>query len=299
MAFYKQIYCFWLILSVFFFLRMITAVAAEPIGRLERIEASGVLNVGTRTSAPPFAEMSNDGKFSGFSVDLLHYIGNKFSERFDSNLMVKFHAVSPKTRIGAVKSGDLDLVCGLTTVTRGRDLDIDYSVPIFLDGTRILVARDLATKGLKSLNGKKVGYNSGSVAEKIIRSKMPKALLVPFADLDSAIIAFRTNKVDGVANIGSFLAAKQKQYSLEFTTALLPSKSSLNSEIMACILPENDSDFRDEINSILSKSFEGISELSGDYADIYFKWFGKGGSLQFPLTDLHRDLLINSQIWLK
>jgi len=274
-------------------------LTAEASSRLERIKKSGTLMVGTRVSAHPFAQLGNDGKFSGFSVDLSHYIANKLSKKFGSRLIVEFSEVGPKTRIPAVKSGILDMVCGLTTVTRDRDLEIDYSLPFFLDGTRILVARELVAKGLKSLNGKKIGYNAGSVTEEIVRSKVPKAKLVPFTDLDSAISSFLANKVDGVANIGSFLAAKQKQFSLEFTTALLPTKRSLNSEVMACILPENDSDFRDEINAILSTSFEGISELRGDYADLYFKWFGKNGSLQFPLTDLHRDLLINSQVWLK
>ena len=287
------------IISIITLVSLFDAITAEASGRLERIKKTGTLMVGTRTSAPPFAQLGSDGKFSGFSVDLSHYIANKLSEKLGSRLIIEFSEVIPKTRIPAVKSGTLDMVCGLTTVTRDRDLEIDYSLPIFLDGTRILVAKELVGKGLKSLNGKKIAFNAGSVTGDIVLSKVPKAELVPFADLDSSISSFLANEVDAVANIGSFLAAKQKELSLEFTTALLPTKRSLNSEIMACILPENDSDFRDAINMILSTSFEGISELRGDYADLYFKWFGKNGSLQFPLTDMHQDLLVNSQIWLK
>ena len=287
-------------LTANFLLEGMTGVLANDFSnsRLTSILASGELHAGTRAFAPPFAVRQDNGEFSGFSVDILKIITESLSQRFDKKLNLKISEVTSGNRIPAVSSGDVDIVCGLTTVTWPREKTIDFSVPFFVDGTRILVRRGKTTKSLNSLRGASVGVVGSTTTADILKNSLKDVELVVFENFDKAMQSFVAGRIDGVANIGVFLANKQKENGGEFSMEIIPRDRSLKSENLACILPQDDSIFRDAVNFALTQSFKDIDSFGGQYMDIYLKWFGRDGTVNFPISEEHRALLTGSRIWI-
>ena len=121
---------------------------AAADGVLAKIEAGGVIRAGTRASAPPFARKLENGGFEGFSVDLLEAIRASAEEKVGRPVALELREVTPADRLELVAAGELDIVCGITTPTWDREALVDFSVPFFRDGTRILIHREKATGGV-------------------------------------------------------------------------------------------------------------------------------------------------------
>ena len=134
-----------------------------------------------------------------------------------------------------------------------------------------------------------------------VRQQLVNALSVRQAHMlfDDAIKDFDNGELFGVANIGVFLAAARAEMGGALTMELIPSSYSLTTEIIGCVLPPDDSEFRDQINKILFDSFKGIKNYLGAYSEIYFQWFGVDSDIRFPMTDVHKDLLDASKVWLE
>ena len=271
------------------------ADSAEP-GILDRIADTGVLRAGTRASAPPFAVLDN-GRFSGFSVDLLHVIKKYVSERLDRSVSLQISAVSTRTRLQKLEEGNLDIVCGLTTPTWSRERRVDFTVPIFVDGTRILTWRRLGQRGLTGLDGRRVGVLANSTTERIVALALPSVRPVAFDDMGAAMAALKAGEVSGVANIGVLLESLRADMQSSISLMLVPSGGALNREFMSCAVPENNSSFRDTVNRALVRSYDGLRDFSGTYADIYFRWFGVDGDVYYPLTNARRDALLAARMW--
>jgi polar amino acid transport system substrate-binding protein len=270
---------------------------AQDINRLDKIGTSGKLIVGTRLGSLPFSDMSESGEFYGFSIDIARLLARGISKKIGKDLDVQFVPVTTKNRFDLVAEGGVDLVCGLTTINWQREQRVDFSIPFFVDGNRILVKKNAQSSSLASLKGKKIGVVAETTTLSILEANVPGVVVEEYENLDTAMEEFLKGNITGVANIGAFLARKRAENSGKYTMELLPKKMSLGTDIIACILPENDSDFSDTVNNALWSSYEGIEEYLGEYAEIYFSWFGKQSEIQFPMTDEHRSYLRYSKIW--
>ena len=278
----------------------LTGVLADEfqVSKLSTVLESGKLRAGTRAAVPPFATRRENGEFEGFSVDILKLITKSLSQRFNKGIKLEISEITTANRFSAVSSGDVDIVCGLTTVTRGREKYIDFSVPFFVDGTRILVRRDKTVESVSALKGASVGVLQYSTTVAILENYAQEVNAIAFDDMDKAMQSFVAGRIAGVSNVGVFLASKQKEYGGEFSMEIIPRGHSLKSEHFACILPQDESSFRDAVNFALVDSYKDINSFGGQYMEIYLKWFGRNGSINFPISDRHRSLLANTRIWI-
>ena len=274
-------------------------VLAEEMqaSKLSTVLGSGKLRAGTQAAAPPFATRREDGKFEGFSVDLLKLITKSISERFNTELKLEISEITSANRLSAVSSGDLDIVCGVTTVTNAREKDVDFSVPYFVDGTRIIVQNDKSVENVNGLKGASVGVLKDSTSIGTLGKYASEINLIVFDDFDKAMQSFVAGRIAGVSNGGVILASMKKGYGGEFSMKIIPRGRSLRSEYIACILPQDESSFRDAVNFALVDSYKDIDSFGGQYMEIYLKWFGRNGSITFPISDEHRSLLANTRIW--
>jgi polar amino acid transport system substrate-binding protein len=270
---------------------------------LERIKNTGVLNAGTRADAMPFGYRTKvagekEERLVGFSVDLIEQIRLKLVKKLGREIETRLHVTTAIDRLELVASHAIDIECGITTPTWERQQSVDFSIPFFGNGTRIMLLRTTA-KGLADLRGKRIGVAVGTTTAGILKRHVPDALIVEVPDMDTGFRMFARGELDGLANVGIVLRAIVEKSPLKSKVILLPRSEAMSNELMACSLPQNDSEWRAFVNEALAELVDGVDQYRGGYFDIYEKWFGPRGVIYFPLDYSVALRLSASIIWLK
>lgn len=269
---------------------------AAMAGTLDRIAENGVLRAGTRADAVPFAFRDDNGELKGFSVDLLEEIRAAVEVQLKRPIKMELTVVTPANRLPMVAEGKLDLVCEITTPTWAREKTIDFSVPFFRDGTRILAFRDTldTTPDLKKMV---VGVAEGTTTANILQDALPGIVTRAYPTMDDAFAALVKHEVDGISNIGVILLGLSRKLEPTRSVVLLPRAAPLGNEAMACVLPQDDSAWRDLVNRAIIDLERGLADYRGRYMEIHHKWFGRDGVMVYPLDRSTRDYLLQSNIW--
>lgn len=265
---------------------------------LDRINNTGVFNAGTRTDALPFAYRDKKGQLVGFSVDLLREIHKRLKQRFNRPIEMKLVPTTASDRMEMVANAAIDIQCGIATPTWEREVPVDFSIPFFGNGTRIMTLRDTAMR-LEDLRGKRIGVAVGTTTAGILTEQVPDAVIVDVPDMDVGFALFERGEIDGLSNIGIVLRAKVEKSPLKSKVVLLPRTEALSYESMACILPQNDSEWRDFVNHAFVELLDGVDEFRGPYIEIYERWLGPRGVIYFPLDYAVAQRLAAAIIWLK
>ena len=279
-------------------LSAMAAAAARAESVLDRIAEDGVLRAGTRANATPFAYEAAPGVFEGFSVDLLGEIRATAEQALGRSVRLDIAAVTPADRLLRVAAGELDIVCGITTPTWEREQLVDFSLPFFRDGTRVMVYREHASR-IADIAGLDIGVVKGTTTEKVVRDQLPTVDVRLFPDMGTALRAMAAGEVHGVANVGVVLLGQAERIGLPRSVVLLPRTRFLAAEKLACVLPQNDSRWRDLVNRTLVDMFAEVDAFNGRYEEIYDRWFGRSGPLFYPLDRGTRDYLNNVSIWVR
>jgi ABC-type amino acid transport substrate-binding protein len=271
----------------------VTDVAAQTT--LERIAKRGEFVVGAREGSVPFGFYNKEGKWVGFSIDIAREIHKAVEKKLGKSVKMTLKPINAKTRIPLVANRTIDIVCGSSTHTVPRDEVVDFSITVFLTGTRFLVAKDSPIKDFEDLAGHRVGAARGSTNEAAIRQAnqdgtiSPPAELVVFDEHTKGFLALRQGKVDAYCTDGSLLAGMKMK-------APDPDRWEVRGRLLtydpyAFIVPENDSDFRDLVNFTLIELI-----TSGKFYEYYDKWMGPNGEVPIPMTDEYKTLL-KLQCW--
>ena len=100
---------------------VVVPALAQPAGTLKKIAEARSIALGFRLDAAPFSYRGSNGEPTGYSVDLCRRVVTAIERALNvTNLEVKWVPVTPENRIAAVTGGAVDLECGVTTVTLGR-----------------------------------------------------------------------------------------------------------------------------------------------------------------------------------
>lgn len=269
-------------------------VAAQ--GVLDRIAQDGVIRAGTRANAAPFAQKVASGEFKGFSVDLLREIRAAAENAVNRSVRVELSEVTPSDRLQRVAKGELDIVCGITTPTWDREALVDFSLPFFRDGTRVMVYRGKVGE-VVDVGRLKIGVVKNTTTVAVLRDRLPAASLHDYPNMGDAMRGLEKGEVDGVANVGVVLLGLAQRTEPRRSVVLLPRTRPLATESLACVLPQDDSRWRDLVNRTLIGMFTEIREFKGRYEQIYSRWFGREGALFYPLGRSTRDYLADISIW--
>ena len=272
----------------------VAATAAESV--LTRIAKDGVIRAGTRASAAPFAQKTTSGEFQGFSVDLLQEIRAATQKVLGRDVRIELFEVTPSDRLHRVARGELDIVCGITTPTWDREAIVDFSLPFFRDGTRVMVYRG-NTGMAADVARLKIGVVKGTTTVGVLKDTLPGTELQEFPNMGAAMSGFEKGEVDGVANVGVVLLGLAERSEPRRSVVLLPRTRALATETLACVLPQNDSRWRDLVNRTLIDMFGEIEQFKGRYEEVYSRWFGRNGALFYPLDRTTRGYLAGVSIW--
>jgi polar amino acid transport system substrate-binding protein/glutamate/aspartate transport system substrate-binding protein len=262
---------------------------------LDKIERTGKITIGHREGAIPFGFYDKKGNWGGFSMDVGKLLAGELEKKFNKPIKYIAKPVNPKTRIPLVANRTIDIVMGSTTITLARDKVIDFSIPFFVTGTRLLVPKGSPIKDFPDLAGKRVGVARGASANiKGLRNAIEEGLINPPCD----IVLFDDHTK-------GFLALKQGKTHAHFTDASLlaglkqkaPNPDNweivgrlLTYEPYGFIIIENDSDWRDFVNAFMIHLIK-----SGEFYKIYDKWMGPNGEVPIPMsTEFKTFLMVQS-----
>jgi len=261
-----------------------------PEGVLDKIKRTGEITIGHREGSVPFGFYDDAGNWVGFSVDLGELLTKQLEK--DLGMAIKYTKtpVNAKTRIPLVANRTIDIVMGSSTHTIPREDTVDFTITFFLTGSQLLVAKGSPVKDFEDLAGKKAGAATGSTNEKALRDAntagviSPPCEIVGFEEHPKGFLALQQGKIDAYCTDGSLLAGMRQ-------AAPTPEDWEVVGRLLtydpyAYIIPENDSNWRDYVNTFLIHLIK-----SGEFYQVYDKWFGPSGKVPLPISDEYRTLL--------
>lgn len=249
--------------------------AQELTGTLKKVKDTGTLVIGYRENSPPFSFTGPDGKPVGYSIDLCQKIVTGVQQAVGvPDVKVSWVPVTVDNRIPAVVSGRIDLECGSTTMTLGRQEQVDFSHMIWVDGGGLLTRAGNRVANLSDLNGKRVAVIPGTTTEKALhetlRKRVVNAQVVPVKDHDEGRAALQAGRVEAYASdrallVGLLVTAKERD-------DLVLAEEQFSYEPYGLMLRRGDAAFRLAVNRTLAAIY-GSEEISR----IYARWFGRLG----------------------
>jgi ABC-type amino acid transport substrate-binding protein len=251
------------------------AYAQDLQGTLKKIKDSGTIVIGYREQSLPFSFRGDDGKPTGYSIDLCQRIVTGIQQQLKlAKLDIKWVPVTPATRIAAVVDGTIDLECGSTTSSLSRQEQVDFSNMTFVDGGSLLVKLSSNFATLQDLAGKKIGVIPGTTTEAALSNVLQKtsitAQVVPVTDHRGGLAALESGAIDGYASDRVILIGLAATATNPGQFAI--AEQYLSYEPYGFMLRRGDSAFRLAVNRVLASLYR-----SGEIRAIYGRWFGKLG----------------------
>ncbi len=251
---------------------------------MQKVARTGVLTAGTSRDALPFAYADNQGKLTGYSVDMLTLIQKQLEKELGKKIKLQLVGVTPAERIPKIINRQVDIVCDASSFTWERDKKVDFSSSYGVTGTQILIKKDSNLGSLESLIGKRVGVLAGTTNEQAIKEIQPQAKLVYFQARAEGFAALEQGKIDAFASDSILLEGWLQTAKNQDSFAIAPPRP-YSREGIACMVPENNSKFLDSVNYSLIKFMQGFVNNNPKYVAIFDRWFGSQGAVY-----LNRDL---------
>ncbi len=170
--------------------------AQVPRSRYEVVKVRGRLICGISGSTVGFSFIEpRSGEMVGFDADFCRAVA-----AFINGPSVEFVQLTSGNRIPAVLSGSVDVVFRTTTVTYGRNLQVDFGPVTFYDGQRLLVRTASKIRGLNDMNGARICTQTGTTSERNITDQMRlrnlKFELITFSQPKEAFDGFVAGRCD-------------------------------------------------------------------------------------------------------
>ena len=261
---------------IFVLLVLLAAASAAGAQTLDKIRKSGSITLGYRPDAVPFSFVGQGERPSGFSIDICERVvdGLRRSLKLPA-LKAVWTPVTAQDRIDQVAAGKIDLECGTTTVTLGRQARVDFSLITFLDGGAFLArgAQGSGPRSPRDIGSARIGVSAGTTTEKALRRLI--------ADNGTgAEVVTMPNHVEG---INQLIAGKIQMYAADRTVLIglainagreapLQLLDIMFSYEPYALVLRRDADFRLAVNRELAQVFR-----EGEIVAIYRKWFGQFG----------------------
>ncbi|CAI3790257.1 L-cystine-binding protein FliY [Pseudomonas sp. MM227] len=167
------------------------AMAGE---QLQKIKDAGVINIGLEGTYPPFSFVDENGKLTGFEVQLSEALAKELGVK------VKLQPTPWAGILAALESKRLDVVVNQVTISDERKKKYDFSKPYTVSGIQAVVAKKNADsiKQASDLAGKKVGMGLGTNYEQWLKDNVPSAVVKTYDDDPTKYQDLRVGRIDAI-----------------------------------------------------------------------------------------------------
>src|SRR5436305_1575443 len=246
------------------------AVPAAAGPTLDKVKQGGALSCGVPTGVPGFAQPDNQGKYTGFDVDICRAIS---AAVFGDPEKVKYVPRTAHQRFTALQSGEVDILSNNTTWTLQRDtqLGFNFGPVVFYDGQGFMVPKKLGVKTAKELNGATICVQPGTTTELNLADYFRKNKMsfkpVLIEKLDELLQAYAAGRCDSYTTDASGLAAvRAGQLAGKGEHTILPER--ISKEPLGPIVRHGDDQWFDLVKWTLMGMIEaeemGISQANVD-----------------------------------
>jgi glutamate/aspartate transport system substrate-binding protein len=251
------------------------AVVALPVvkgdltGTLKKIRDTGLITLGYREAAIPFAYVNDKGKPVGYTMDLCYAVVDAVKTALNMpNLRVREMSITPQNRIPLVKNGTVDLDCAPNTITPERAEQVGFSNPYYVSEVRLLVNKKDNIQGLDDLKGQNLVASAGSTGERLARMQADKGgfRVIPARDHGESMITLETGRAKAFALDDVLLAGLRANAREPGDFAIVGAP--LETELNALMLRRDDPQFKRFVDTTLAHVFS-----SGEIRRIQRKWF--------------------------
>lgn len=239
---------------------------------LDRIEKTRTITAGARKDAVPFGYVDDKGEWVGFSLDILELIRQQTEKRLGKPIKLKLVEATADNRFDLIAANKIDLECASSTFTWARTEKVDFSVSYFADGTKILTKKGNDLESADSLAGRAIGVIPNTTNEKAIKNFQPGAKLVLIKDQADGLKKLQAGEIEAFAGDGIVLSGLRKEMKNPEEWQVVPNFP-YQYEAYACLLPKDDSDWRNLVNYSLLQYMEGVISDQTAAVTLYEKWF--------------------------
>ena len=222
---------------------------------LEKIKRTGELNAGVRKDAIPFGYINPQGKWTGYSVDLIRLIHQRLEKELNQTIKLNLREATIDSRFRIVQQETVDIMCGATTITQTRLKKVDFSAPFFMTGAQFLVklkdAPNFNYNG--TLNNIPIAFLPGTTTQEIIPQIYPLANWKNIKSRQEGVEKLKKDEVKAVVSDGILLLGEIVQQGNNPENFVLMPSQPITTELYGCVLPQKNPQWKQLVNlTILS-----------------------------------------------
>ena len=180
------------------------AAQAQTGPVLDRIKAEGRLVLAHRESSVPFSFLDAQGRPVGYALDICRRLAVAVQRQLGMDkLSVELLQVTPANRIDTVAQGKAQMECGSTTNNATRREKVDFTIPHFITGARLMVSRDSAVDRVDHPQLKTVVSTRNTtplaMLRRIDRERFLKLKIIEADDHEQAVSMVEKGQADAFA----------------------------------------------------------------------------------------------------
>jgi len=260
---------------------------------LDKVKSEGRLTIAHRDASIPFSYLDAEGKPIGYAMDICRQMAQAIQKSLGlSQLPLDFVQVSSANRIETVGKQEALLECGSTTNNASRREKVNFAIPHYIAGARLLVKTDSPIDSLDSPQLQRLVSTKGSTpvpaVKRVARDKSLKFTIGEAEGHLQALEMVERGEADAFAMDDVLLyglaAARPDPKALKVVGRFI------TIEPLAIMYPKGDEAFGKIINDEMRRLIR-----SGELKTLYATWFEqsippKGAVLNLPPSYLLRDL---------
>ena len=182
----------------------------------ETIIRRELIMVGVRGDSPWFG-FRNDGKWTGYCVDIAYALAERLSANQLDPIRVRLVTSTTQSRWDMVTSGQVDLECGPNTISPEREekYGVNFSAPFFITATQILAKRGRQEEDVNAGNAI-VGVVRNTTNERDLKNAYPEAQIDnKYLTREQGLKALLDGEVNGFASDGTLLVGSAEMMNLD------------------------------------------------------------------------------------
>ncbi|MBV9113313.1 MAG: transporter substrate-binding domain-containing protein [Hyphomicrobiales bacterium] len=172
---------------------------------LKDIIDKGVIRIGTQMDNPPFGYLDENGKPTGFDVELGEMIGKALGVK------VQVEQIIGANRIPFLLTNKIDLVISGMGATPERAVQVMFTSPYAALYLGVYGHKARAVSGPDQLSTLRISATKGTTQDLTLTAMAPKANIVRFEDDTTSNTAFLSGQVDLWATLNTIAAAIAKK----------------------------------------------------------------------------------------